>query len=197
MELEELERQLEVGIQASANNEVEAYKAPGPAKVSYTHDKMIDYIIGQPRIQNNELAALFGYTPAWVSQIMSSDAFREKLAMRRAEVTDPAIKAALDVWFPSTQESMQYLVDKSLEVLKEKISAPKVPDAVALKALELGARGLQIGGFGNKVPEPLSQPDADRLLRLSERLTGLLADKKGEANMEVIEGEVIKEARQA
>lgn len=170
----------------------EVYKSPGPAKVSYTHDKMIDYIISQPRITNNQLAALFGYTPPWVSQIMSSDAFRERLAARRAEVTDPAIQAALDCWFPTTTESMQHLVDKSLDILKEKLSAPRVSDAVAIKAFELGARGLSIGGFGNKAPEPTERPEADRLEKLADRLTGLLHTKKAE----VIEGEFSAEAHE-
>lgn len=167
----------------------EVYKPPGPAKVSYTHDKMIDYIISQPRITNGQLAIIFGYTQSWVSQIMSSDAFRERLAVRRTEVTDPTIRAALDCWFPSTTESMQHLVEKSLEILKEKLAQPKVSDAVALKAFELGARGLNIGGFGNKMPEPTERPDADRLEVLANRLTGLLHTKKSE----VIEGEIISE----
>jgi len=183
LSLEEIEAALEGG-----KGLPEVYKPPGPAKVSYTHDKMIDYIVSQPRITNNQLAALFGYTPAWVSQIMSSDAFKERLAARKSEVTDPAMKAALDCWFPSTQESMQHLVDKSLEILKAKLEQPKVPDAVALKAFELGARGLGIGGFGNKTPEPAAKPETDRLEKLADRLTGLLHTKR----MEVIEGEIVE-----
>lgn len=178
---------MDLGLEMGIGGPPEVYKAPGPAKVSYTHDKMIDYIISQPRITNNQLAALFGYTPPWVSQIMSSDAFKERLAARRTEVTDPTIRAALDCWFPSTTESMQHLVEKSLEILKEKLSQPKVPDAVALKAFELGARGLNIGGFGNRLPEPTERPEADRLERLADRLTGLLHMKKSE----VIEGELV------
>lgn len=163
-------------------------RSPGPQKVSYTHDKMIDYIISQPRVTGGQLARVFGYTQAWISQIMSSDAFKERLALRRQEVTDPAVKAALDVWFPSTQESLQHLVDKSLEIITRKLEADKVPDNVALKAFELGARGLGIGGFGNKVPEPAEKPGEDRLEKLADRLTGLLHTKK----LEIIDGEVVE-----
>ena len=168
----------------------EVTQSRGPLKVSYSHDKMIDLIISKPRVTNNELAALFGYTPAWISQITSSDAFRERLAERRLQVVDPELKAALDVWFPTTQESLQHLVDKSLEILKTRLAEPKVPDSVALKALELGAKGLSIGGFGSKQPEVVEKPAEDTLNRLADRLTGLIQRRRQEVviDAEVVEG---------
>ena len=174
---------LEQELSQHLNGPEEPIKAPGPAKVSYSHEKMIDYIIATPRIKQGELAAIFGYTQAWVSQIMSSDAFKEKLAARRKEVSDPAVQAALEVWFPTTEESMRHLMDRSIEVLKEKLNQPKVPDALALRAFELGAKGLSVGGFGNKAPEPTDKPEADHLESLAGRLEGLLHTKRTELHI--------------
>ena len=134
-------------------------------KVRYSHDAMIDMIVANPWVHQNKLAEVFGYTPAWVSLVMSSDAFRERLAARRAELVDPTIAASIEERFRS-------MVTRSLEVLQEKLSAPAcvVPDQLALRAVELGAKALGLGG--NAPPPPVQVP-ADHLDRLAHRLVAL------------------------
>lgn len=142
------------------------------SKLSYSHDAMIDMIIANPRVSNGELAAFFGYTPAWVSLVKSSDAFKERLEQRRMDLVDPVLRMSIE-------ERMKGMVQRSLEVLQEKLSAPVnvIPDALALKALELGAKGLGLGG--NAAPPPPSiSPDhlnamAQRLLDLQNRVRGV------------------------
>lgn len=115
-------------------------------KVSYSHDKMIDLIIANPRIKQDNLAQYFGYTPAWVSRIMSSDAFRLRMEQRREELVNPIITATLEERFAD-------LALRGAAIMQEKLDQPAslVTFADAAKAVEIGAKGLAVGGFGSKV----------------------------------------------
>lgn len=140
-------------------------------RVRYTHDAMIDVIIATPMISQNELAAMFGYTPAWISTIMCSDAFQEKLLLRRNEMVNPGIAS-------NVNERFRGLAQRSLEVLNAKLSQPvnMVSDELALKAAGLAAKAMNIGGFGVMAP-PVAAPEAGRLDRLAERLKSFLPNK--------------------
>ena len=134
-------------------------------KVRYSHDAMIDAILADPSISQMRLAQMFGYTAGWVSLVMSSNAFRERYIARRAELVDPRITATME-------ERFQAITARSLEVLQEKLSAPAsvVPDALALKAAELGAKAL---GLGGNAPPPPVIVAPDYLDRLASRLVAL------------------------
>jgi hypothetical protein len=119
-----------------------AYAARGGAanalrKVRYSHDAMIDAIIENPTVSQNELAAAFGYTPTWISQVINSDAFRERLAERKDELVDPRIRM-------SVEERIRGLADKSIEVLLEKLHETRNMN-VAVRALDVAARSLGYG----------------------------------------------------
>jgi len=152
------------------------------AKVRYSHDGMIDLIVEDPSISQNRIAEIFGYTPAWVSLVMSSDAFKERLAARKAELVDPAIRATLEERFRS-------VVTRSLEVLADKLSAPSsvVPDALALRAAELGAKALGLGG--NAPPPPVAVP-TDHLDKLASRLLALQSRTRIQGD--VTDGQIIE-----
>ena len=112
-------------------------------KVRYTHDAMIDQIIGNPGISEKELAQVFGYSVQWVNRLLCSDAFQARLALRKEEVIDPKLTATVE-------ERLRGLAMQSLEVIQEKLAATK--DAkVALKALELCTKA-QGYGAGQKGP---------------------------------------------
>ena len=68
--------------------------------------------------------------------------------------------------------SFRALVTRSLEILQDKLSAPSsvVPDGLALKAAELGAKALGLGA--NQVPVAIAVP-ADHLDKLADRLVAL------------------------
>lgn len=107
------------------------------ARVSYTHDAMIDLIINNPRISQNEIAKHFGYTAAWVSRIKNSDAFQQRLAARKADLVDPSILATLE-------EKFAALADRSMDIIQEKLELTQSPD-LAFKALELSSKALGYG----------------------------------------------------
>jgi hypothetical protein len=114
--------------------------AARPPKIRYTHDGVIDMIIAEPQISQNEIAARFGYTPSWISTVMTSDAFKARLAERKSEIVDPVLRMNME-------ERFRAVTERSLAVLMEKLTQPasSVPDALALQAANLGAKSL---GFG-------------------------------------------------
>ena len=156
-----------------------------PTKLRYTHEAMIDMIIAEPGISQNKLAAIFGYTTGWLSTVMGSDAFKAKLAERRGELVDPVLKLSID-------ERFRGMVEKSLEVLQEKLSQPalQVPDQLALRAAELGAKALGMGGGQATVIVPVQQDHleglAGRLLALQSRVS------QGNRTEREVEGMVVE-----
>lgn len=151
------------------------------AKLRYTHDDMIDCIIANPWISQGELAARYGYTEGWVSNIMASDVWRAKLAQRKEEVVDPVLKLTLE-------ERIQGMMLRSLQRLEEKLDAPVVSDNTVLKALDFGAKSLGLGQ-----PKPPAEQDGERLERLAERLVSLQSNVKKGVTYE--NAEIVSEER--
>lgn len=149
-------------------------------RISYTHDAMIDLIIARPRISNGELAEVFGYTAAWVSLVKSSDAFKARLAARRGEIVDPTLVASLE-------ERIRGVAERAVEVLSDKLAMPSnlIPDSLAIRAAEFGAKSLGLG----TVP-PAAPPDDSRLERLAERLLALQAQQSPPKPLEFEDAQV-------
>ena len=131
------------------------------AKIGYSHKDMIDYIIANPGITQNHLASRYGYTVGWVSNVMASDAWQSAMAARRTEICDPVLVATVE-------ERFRGITLLSLERLKQKLEAPAVSDNVVLKALELGAKAMGVGGNA-----PAAPPGQDHLAQLANRLIEL------------------------
>tara|TARA_R110000868_G_scaffold154071_2_gene380111 strand:- start:5910 stop:6383 length:474 start_codon:yes stop_codon:yes gene_type:complete len=129
-------------------------------KIRYTHEDMVDCLLANPAMSQNALAARYGFTPAWVSTVMSSDAWKAAYAARRGAMVDPVLGLTM-------HERINALAEKSLAVLMEKLSAPKVSDTVALRAFELGAKASGSGAL------PSVPPSSDHLPRLASRLIEL------------------------
>lgn len=134
---------------------------PQITKVRYSHQDMIDFILANPGCTQNLLAARYGYTPAWVSTVMSSDAFKAAFAARRAEVVDVELIATV-------KERFEGLTQRSLQRLAEELDKPGCKPEVMLKAAELGAKSMGIGGHAAPPAPPV-----DGLARLAERLIDL------------------------
>lgn len=150
---------------------------PEIRKVRYTHDAMIDMLIAEPEISQNTLAARFGFTPPWISIVINSDAFRARLAQRKVEIVDPILVATVN-------EKFRAVTHRSLEILAEKLSKPSetVSDQLVLRAAELGAKALGIGGNA-----PIIHVDPiEHLDKLAQRLVQL---QKTTRELNVIEGE--------
>ena len=132
------------------------------AKMRYSHIDMIDYIISNPGCRLQDIAARYGYTIGWISNIQASDAWKSAMAARRTEMVDPLLHATI-------QERFEGITALSLQRLQEKLEAPQVSDNVVLRAVELGARAMGVGG--NAPPPP--PPSQDHLAQLANRLIEL------------------------
>ena len=141
-----------------------------PPQMRYSHQALADLAIEHPELRQKDFAAIFGYTEAWVSTIMTSDAFKALLARRRAEVVNPQLLLSL-------QERATALATKSMEVLQEKLCASQVSDALALRAFELSAKAV---GLGGNAPAPAAPNPAEYLPAIAERLMRLQGKAQAE-----------------
>jgi hypothetical protein len=73
-------------------------------------------ILANPAVSQNELAEAFGYSASWMSIVVNSNAFQEKLAERKGELIDPVIKASIE-------QRMDQLAKMSMDLLMEKLEA--------------------------------------------------------------------------
>ena len=156
------------GAASTAAEMMEEIETAGPppaiSKIRYSHADMIDFIIANPGISQNAIAARYGYSVGWVSRVMSSDAWQSAMAARRGELVDPTLVATID-------ERFKAMTQLSIDRLMQKLEAPQVSDQVVLRAVELGAKAMGIGG--NAPPPP---PAQDHLARLASRLIELQAN---------------------
>jgi hypothetical protein len=112
----------------------------GIKKVSYTHEALADLILANPAISQNDLAAHFGYTPGWISQVIASDAFQAFISERKDKIVDPLLRGAVE-------ESMKGLVLQSMQRLREKLEA-NPSDQLVLEVFKNSTRAL---GYGARV----------------------------------------------
>lgn len=157
------------------------------ARVRYTHVDMIDFLLANPGISQNALAARYGYSPAWVSNIMASDAWQSQLAKRREEMVDPALALTI-------KERMNGLTLRSIEVVMAKLDQPGVSDNVALRALELGAKA---SGLGGNAPPAAPVTGVDRLAQIANRLIDLQSNIRKGVTLDGQAAEVLPAAEDA
>jgi len=138
-------------------------------KLRYRHQALADAVLMNPHLTQGQLAAIFGYTPGWISTVMTSDAFQALLERRRAETINPEIVVTLN-------ERARGLAHQSMRVLAEKMAKPadQVPDALALRAFELSSKAIGMGGHAAPPPPP---DPAKYLPELAERLLALRGGK--------------------
>jgi len=143
------------------------------AKVNYTHTDMIDFILANPGVSQGQLAIRYGYSQSWVCNVMASDAWQAAMAARRAEICDPTLVATME-------ERFRGITLLSLQRLQEKLEAPQVSDNVVLRAVELGAKAIGVGGNA-PAPQVNAQDHlailANRLIDLQSKVRGVVANQ--------------------
>lgn len=146
-----------------------------PGKIRYEHQDMVDFLIGNPHVTQNELAARYGYSPSFISILLNSDAFQSMYAERRKALVDPVLVSTLETRFKA-------LTQRSLDRLLEELDKPACKPEIALRAAELGAKSLGLGGHA-----PAPAPSGDSLHLLAERLVGLQSNVRRTINGEATE----------
>lgn len=110
--------------------------------IRYTHDAVIDIILTNPSISQNELAQSFGYSVGWMSIIINSDAFQERMTERKAELVDPKLRATI-------AEKVDGLANRALDRLIDRLDSPthgaiKTQDLVSIAKLAVAPKTPQI-----------------------------------------------------
>lgn len=139
--------------------------------VNYTHKDIIDYVLSNPGVSQNHVAAHFGYSASYLSQLMVSDAFQTEFAARREKMVDPVVAANVKLNFEA-------MILRSQEILMEKLTLPahQIPDQLALRALELSSRAA---GYGAKDQTVAVQVNVENHLEaLGANLERLLERKR-------------------
>ena len=126
---------------------------PEIQKVRYTHDAMIDEILIEPSISQGELGKRFGLSQTWVSIIVNSDAFKERMAERKGVLLDPKITASIE-------NRLESLAKVSLDRLMERVDS-----SVPLKPMELVA--IAKLSVGNRADKPVAAQTQNNLYVLS------------------------------
>lgn len=119
---------------------------PQIAKVRYTHDALIELTITNPEWSQAQLAEAMGYTEAWISTIMASDAFEARRAERRSQIVDPVLSEM-------AEHNFKALVLNSQRILAEKLEATQSAD-LALNVLSVSSKAL---GYGARAAGPAVQ----------------------------------------
>lgn len=145
----------------------------GVQKVGYSHKAMADLIVANPAISQNDLAAYFGYTPGWVSQVLASDSFQAYIAERKEEIVDPVLRGAVE-------ESFKGLVLRSVELLRKKLDAAP-SDELVMEVFKNASKAL---GYGARV-------QVDARVQHTHSLVGVLSTLPPAAPREIIAAEVL------
>ena len=109
------------------------------ANVKYYHDAIIDEILVNPSISQGELAKAFGYSQTWVSIIVNSDAFKERLADRKGELIDPKLKASIEERLNGVAKKA---LDRIIDRLDNTAGMIKDGDLIQMAKLGVGDRNM-------------------------------------------------------
>lgn len=111
-------------------------------QLSPTHVQIMDWILANPHRSLGECAATFGYSQAWLSQIIHSDCFQAMLAEKQVELFGEVRLTVKDRIIGLAHESLRRLTEKvAVEPDTEKV----------INAADLSLRAL---GFGAKAAPP-------------------------------------------
>lgn len=111
----------------------------GQKRVRWNHDLVIDQMLADPTLTQTAIARQFGVSNTWVSILVNSDAFKERLRERKAELIDPVLRATLE-------EKLNGIANTALNRLADRLDNPaaemKNMDLVAIAKLGVGDRNL-------------------------------------------------------
>jgi len=87
------------------------------ARVSYTHEAIADWLLANPDKKLKECADQFGYTQAWLSTVIHSDAFQVYFSQRRAALNQ--------IIHHGISAKLQDTTQKALDILNTRLDEPE------------------------------------------------------------------------
>lgn len=107
-------------------------------KVNWWHEAIFEWMISNPSSSLGEAATFFEVTQSWLSVIINSDVFKEKLAERRCEHFQHVSR--------TVAERVNGLAELSLDVLEERIESERKTIGLGL-VRETADMALKASGY--------------------------------------------------
>lgn len=133
--------------------------------------EVVQWLLAHPGATHAEIGTAYGRPAGWFSTILVTEEFQQALDPFRGAVRNPSVTASIE-------ERMQSMLVRSLDIIQTKMSAGGGDAMLALEAAKLSTKALGMGQAGrdNKPVEA-----ASTLETLADRLTSLVANKRGGA----------------
>ena len=114
-------------------------------KFRFWYDSIIDLLLGEPEINQNEIAKRLGRAASTISIVMSTDLFKARYEQRRSE-QNKALNEALNTRLAKT-------TIRALDLMQEKLDTRQVMIPL-LELSEMADKNLNRLGFGQKQSGP-------------------------------------------
>jgi len=111
------------------------------------HEKLIDWLILHPERPRRECAEAFGVTYVWLSMVINSDIFRERLAERHAKHADLISRSVIDQAQAVAEQSLE-VISERLEAKRDSMPVSEVREIASLALRTLGLSGSAAGPAG-------------------------------------------------
>ena len=126
---------------------------------SYQYDAVIDLMLLEPGISLSEIARRLGKSPAWMTWLTKSDAFRDMYEERR-RLKNQQVHEELHL-------ALTKVARQGLDILSTRME--KNPNAVGIQqALDVADKALERLGYGVKLPGTLIDARSQMQVVLSE-----------------------------
>lgn len=118
-------------------------------KLNSFHERLADWLIANPGVRQSEAAKFFGYTEAWISTVIHSDAFQEYYQQLSSSVSSHVVV--------TTRDRVVGLANLAMDELGERLAGSKAKDIPLPQLLEVADTMLKRGGYGDS---PAQAPQA-------------------------------------
>jgi hypothetical protein len=120
------------------------------AKLNHTHERILDWLVQNPEKSMRECADAFGYTQAWLSTVVHSDAFQVQLSKLNGDIHS---RVAADI-----PARMAAITDIVLDKLANIVAETEDKDFLLETGDKILARmGYGVRGNSNNTPAPQVQ----------------------------------------
>jgi hypothetical protein len=125
-------------------------------KMNWWHEAIFEWILENPEKKLGDAAKFFKVQQSWLSVVINSDVFQERLRARRDEHFSNVSR--------NTVERMQGLTDLSLDILEERLEDERViiPLGIVKETAEMGLRAMGYTG-----PKAEKKPGGDTVVNVN------------------------------
>lgn len=142
------------------------------ARLNHRHEQIVNWLILNPERSLGECAAAFGYTQAWISQLIHSDMFQARYREACAEVGELAVHTIHNRLSNLTVAA----IEKSLEKIETGAATERfLGDTLRTSLQALGYSGSAPGDGNGKAPPINITIQAQALVAARERVAAARA----------------------